>query len=173
MELGPSTPYDTLVRVSLTREGFYTPEELRLLRETGAGTRGGVPAGQGRGSMRRATWPVVDDDVRPARPDGTCFWCLAPLGQEHERGCAARRRTVIVEATLRWVESVSEDWMNEKIADYVATDLEGKPRHVHLAFADIIDHEAFAEVTGARYVREATAEEEMAMPPGDAEDNEP
>jgi hypothetical protein len=36
VELGPSTPYDTLVRVSLTREGFYTPEELRLLRETGA-----------------------------------------------------------------------------------------------------------------------------------------
>jgi hypothetical protein len=123
--------------------------------------------------MRRATWPVVDDDVRPARLDGTCFWCLAPLGQEHQRGCARRQRTVIVEATLRWVDSVPEGWMDETIADYVATNLEGKPRHVHLAFADIIDHEAFAEITDARYVREATAEEEVELPPREAEDDEP
>jgi hypothetical protein len=35
-ELGPRTSDDTLVRVALAREGFFTPEELRVLRVTGA-----------------------------------------------------------------------------------------------------------------------------------------
>jgi purine nucleoside phosphorylase len=36
VELGTSTSPETLVYVSLRSPGFYTPEELRVLREVGA-----------------------------------------------------------------------------------------------------------------------------------------
>lgn len=43
---------------------------------------------------------VKDDDVRPARRDGTCFYCRQPIGAKHNEDCVILRRTVVVEANL-------------------------------------------------------------------------
>ena len=65
--------------------------------------------------MRRDSWTVRGDDVRPARLDGTCFYCHVPMGGEHEKGCVIRQRTVDVELTVRFPISVPEDWDEESI----------------------------------------------------------
>lgn len=60
--------------------------------------------------MRRSSYPVTDSDVRPARPDGTCFYCRTPLGQEHAQGCVCRDRTIVCRLTIELVQSIPEDW---------------------------------------------------------------
>ena len=54
--------------------------------------------------------PVKPDDVRPARQDGTCFYCRAPLGSQHEAGCVIRRKTVVVDITMRLVREVGPEF---------------------------------------------------------------
>lgn len=108
--------------------------------------------------MTRATdWPVVADDVRPARQDGTCFYCETPLGQQHAEGCVIRTRTVVVEVTLTLVRRVPEDWAPEMVDFHlngsgwcginIIKDLESLDRCLcpHLA---------------GKFLREATAEDE-------------
>ena len=58
---------------------------------------------------------VTQDAVRPARPDGTCFYCRAPLGAEHETGCVLRRRPVVVRVSFDLVVDVPEDWNRDTI----------------------------------------------------------
>ena len=65
--------------------------------------------------MRKESWTVKGSDMRPARHDGTCFYCRVPMGGEHEKGCVIRQRTVTVEMTIRFPISVPEDWDEEAI----------------------------------------------------------
>jgi hypothetical protein len=116
---------------------------------------------------------VGEDALRPARPDGTCFYCHTPLGEEHARGCPMRQRTLFVEATVQWVEAIPEDWTPADIEDWVESDREGESRRAHLAFANVIDHEGLAEITAARYVREATAADELSRLPCLEDDDGP
>lgn len=60
--------------------------------------------------MKREHWIVSDYSVRPARPDGTCFYCRAPLGTEHNIGCVIRSKSVLVDVKIRMVIEVPEDW---------------------------------------------------------------
>lgn len=59
--------------------------------------------------MKCERWPVTKEDERPARMDGTCFYCRTPIGREHEKGCVIRRRTVVVDFTVRLVVTTPED----------------------------------------------------------------
>ena len=59
---------------------------------------------------RKTRWVVEDSDVRPARQDGTCFYCLKPLGEEHEEDCVIRQRTVVIKATIETAITVAESW---------------------------------------------------------------
>ena len=65
--------------------------------------------------MRKDSWIVNPDDVRPARLDGTCFYCRVPIGGEHKKGCVIRQRTVTIEMTIKFPISVPEDWDEESI----------------------------------------------------------
>ena len=60
--------------------------------------------------MKTKSFIVKDGDVRPARPDGTCFYCRTPLGQEHAEGCVIRTRTVLVKFEVTMCRQVPEDW---------------------------------------------------------------
>lgn len=44
---------------------------------------------------------VEPDDVRPARDDGTCFYCRRPLGSPHKDDCVIVCRWVDVTVTLK------------------------------------------------------------------------
>lgn len=58
---------------------------------------------------------VREADVRPARADGTCFYCRAPLGAQHVQGCVIRSRTVVVRVEIDVVIAVPQDWTSESI----------------------------------------------------------
>jgi hypothetical protein len=58
---------------------------------------------------------VKPDDVRPARPDGTCFYCHEALGSEHKWECVAATRPVVVRATIEYVIDVPRSWTAENI----------------------------------------------------------
>lgn len=106
-------------------------------------------------------WTVIPQDVRPARPDGTCFYCSKPLGSEHQEGCVIRTKTVVVDVTFRIVREVPEDWepsmiefhMNESssCADNLFADID--------AVADR-DDGCLCGQTEAKFIRDATAEDE-------------
>lgn len=65
--------------------------------------------------MRPESYLVKPEDVRPARPDGTCFYCYVSLGREHQKGCVCRRKTVVIDFTVRLVREVPENWDEDYI----------------------------------------------------------
>lgn len=64
-----------------------------------------------------ATEVVMPHDERPARRDGTCFYCHAPIGGTHKEGCVIRQRTVVVRVALDVVISVPADW-DKKMVEF-------------------------------------------------------
>lgn len=50
---------------------------------------------------RPDTWIVTEDCEKPARRDGTCFWCGAPIGSRHKPECCVPKKSVIVDFTVR------------------------------------------------------------------------
>jgi len=55
------------------------------------------------------------EDERPARQDGTCFFCGTQIGDVHNSDCVIRIRTVVVEHKIQWIKEVPEDWDREMI----------------------------------------------------------
>ena len=58
---------------------------------------------------------VIDDDVRPARRDGTCFYCRQPLGHQHNIGCVVLNKSVVMEFKLRVIIAVLRDWDKDNV----------------------------------------------------------
>jgi len=65
--------------------------------------------------MKKNYWPVTTEDERPARMDGTCFYCGIKIGGEHKQDCVIRERTIVVELRIKMVRKVPEDWDKEMI----------------------------------------------------------
>lgn len=57
-----------------------------------------------------ATDKVLPSDERPARRDGTCFYCSQPLGEAHKAACVIVSKTVVVKVECEVVISVPRDW---------------------------------------------------------------
>lgn len=57
--------------------------------------------------MRRTDFPVSAD----GRAGGAhkCFYCHAPVGQQHNAGCVQRTRTVVIRATVELLVEEPED----------------------------------------------------------------
>ena len=64
---------------------------------------------------RKDTWVVKEDDVRPARPDGTCFYCREPLGGRHKDDCVIPKKSVMVDFSIRLPVLVPVSWDKEQI----------------------------------------------------------
>lgn len=111
--------------------------------------------------MIKESHPVVQADVRPARPDGTCFYCRAPLGTEHFFGCVIRNRTVVVDVTLRLVRRVPEDWDAGSVefhlndSSWCASNIIDELKSVDT------DSHCLCGQFSAVFVREATAKDEQ------------
>ena len=122
--------------------------------------------------MKRESWIVKKD----GRTDsGDCFYCKAQLGTEHNAGCVLRKRTVIVDVTLRVIADVPEDW-DEGTIEYGALGRGGCVDNViNELTAQLARWEALKEANNGeksrcfclwgddeevKFVREATAEDE-------------
>lgn len=53
---------------------------------------------------------VEADDVRPARPDGTCFYCRQQLGEPHKPECILPQRRVRLRMTVEYDVNVPADF---------------------------------------------------------------
>ncbi len=78
---------------------------------------------------------VKDEDVRPARQDGTCFYCRQELGTAHKEECVIWTKKVKVRVTVEYEIEVPRKWTKENIefhrnegtwcADNMVAELEG------------------------------------------------
>lgn len=113
---------------------------------------------------------VKQSDVRPARPDGTCFYCCQPLGHEHKVGCVIRRKTVIVAVTIQLLKSVPEDWDESMIESYMNESSSCSNNIVDdiVAQQDRLGEErCMCNFVEGKYLREATEadEQQFTVPP--------
>jgi hypothetical protein len=75
--------------------------------------------------MKKVFWPVIKCDERPARPDGSCFYCEVPFGGEHDVECVIRRQTVVLRVTdkngsaCEVISEHPEQWSLNHLADYM------------------------------------------------------
>lgn len=110
--------------------------------------------------MNCENWKVKPDDVRPARQDGTCFYCRVPLGGEHNKGCVIRTKTIVQDFTIRLVRRVPEDW-DEHMADFHANDSSWCASNIVQDIQSIdTDARCLCDRTTGKFVREATKEDE-------------
>lgn len=67
--------------------------------------------------IRPETFFVRKEDERPARMDGTCFYCRKKIGTKHKAGCVIRSRTVVLNFSVIMIEEVPVDWTPKQIED--------------------------------------------------------
>lgn len=58
---------------------------------------------------------VTEKAQRPARMDGTCFYCAQPIGAEHKPGCVLVRKQVRLRMIVDYDVSVPAHWTPETI----------------------------------------------------------
>lgn len=115
--------------------------------------------------IHEETWIVTSEACRPARPDGCCFYCSVPVGGEHAEDCVLRRRTVVVESTIRWVTDVPEDWDAHDVEFYLNESSSCADNIVRRLFARLNDSSTGPCYCGridSVYIGEATEEDEEA-----------
>lgn len=106
------------------------------------------------------SWKVKPDDVRPARPDGTCFYCRVPLGGEHNKGCVIRTKTIVQDFTIRLVLRVPEDW-DAAMIDFHKNDSSWCASNIVERIKSVdTDERCLCDRTSAKFIREATAADE-------------
>lgn len=110
--------------------------------------------------MKRDSWIVADDAVRPAGKPGECFYCHRPLGAEHEASCVMRKRTAVVEFTVRLVTKEPEAWGRDAIEFHYNDSSWCADNVVSLINDNIGDEHCLCSRLTAKFVREATADDE-------------
>ena len=110
--------------------------------------------------MKCENWTVKPDDVRPARPDGTCFYCRIPLGGEHEMGCVIRRKTVVVDVTMRLVIRVPEDWDAGSVEFHINGSSACSDRFISYLQNVTSDERCMCDRTYGHFIGEASKEDE-------------
>lgn len=104
---------------------------------------------------------VKSSDERPARRDGTCFYCSQPIGSPHKEDCVVPQKTCVVDFTIRMVVSEPAHWSQEDIerhynmgswcSDNLMTYIDNWERNTG---------HCMCHNTEAHFVREATKEDE-------------
>jgi hypothetical protein len=111
---------------------------------------------------RKDTWVVKPDDERPARQDGTCFYCGEPIGGKHKSDCVIPQKSVMLDFTIRlpvlvpvsWdkdqIESLYNEssWCCDNLLNYISEWQEKSGR-------------CLCGAVEARYISDANAEEDM------------
>ena len=110
--------------------------------------------------MNRQNWIVTEKSARPAGNPDECFYCGRKIGEEHEEDCVIRKRSVVVEFTVTMVRKEPEYWDEDDIefhynesswcADNFVDDLVERNEKMGCC----------CFITEAKYIREATQEDE-------------
>lgn len=111
--------------------------------------------------IKENTYVVRPKDERPARPDGTCFYCGKPIGDRHADDCVIPQKTCVVDFTIRLVTSEPAYWGEGDIefhyngsswcADNLLGYLEEFQNNTGRCMCSLMD---------AKFIREATIEDE-------------
>ena len=62
---------------------------------------------------------VTKKAQRPARMDGTCFYCNQKIGDDHKKDCVTISKQVLVKMTVRYVRSVPANWDKKQIESFM------------------------------------------------------
>ena len=110
--------------------------------------------------MKRTNWTVSEYSARPAGRSDQCFYCHSEIGAQHKEDCVIRERTVNVDFVVHTVISVPETWDEDQInwhyneGTWCASNL-----LTILANRDD-DDRCLCDITEAKYIGEATQEDE-------------
>jgi hypothetical protein len=58
---------------------------------------------------------VTENDARAGRPDGTCFYCCVPVGDEHSYECVSVKHKVKVRAVIEYELAFPVSWGKDSI----------------------------------------------------------
>jgi hypothetical protein len=109
---------------------------------------------------------VGEDAVRPARPDGTCFYCRVPLGGEHNPECVMYEQTVVVEVISRIVVKGPAHWASQDF-EFLYNESSSCANNVISELSDTADRlsdhgSCMCGHMEVRYLREATVRDHRA-----------
>lgn len=112
--------------------------------------------------IKENTYAVRPKDERPARQDGTCFYCGQPIGGHHADDCVIPQKTCVVDFTIRLVTSEPAYWNKDNIefhyneSSWCADNLMG-----YLEEFENNTGRCMCGLVSAEFIREATKEDEI------------
>lgn len=109
--------------------------------------------------MKRENWIVGDHAIRPAGSPDRCFYCGSKKGFPHKNDCVIRCRTAVVEFTIRMVTEEPEDWTPSDI-EFHYNDGSWCSDNLLDRLGERTNHHCLCDIAKAKYIREATEEDE-------------
>lgn len=105
-------------------------------------------------------WPVTSDHITAGGSPDACCWCKARLGQQHRSSCVVRERTVVIDATIRLVRRVPENFSQDEI-EFGMNQARWCANNILYELNSLAEHaNCLCDFFTGLYVREATAEDE-------------
>lgn len=108
---------------------------------------------------------TTDNGPRPAGPPDRCFYCGQPVGGTHEVDCVCRKRTVVIEVTVRFVVAAPESWTKKDIdfhRNHSSSCASNTLDQLTNAHAEMPHDRCPCSIMRTKYVRDATPEDEYA-----------
>lgn len=111
---------------------------------------------------------VIPDDERPIRRDGTCTYCSAKMGTEHNEGCVILSRTIVVRMEIDVVVDVPRHWTKDDVDSFYNEGSRCSDNMIQdlIDWIDIDDNNRTCACAGSSFVmlREATEEDHRDLP---------
>lgn len=109
--------------------------------------------------MNRANWPVESEGIRSA--SDACFYCGEPKGGQHLEKCVIRKRTVVIDFTIRMVVAEPEDHL-WKVIEGIYDDSSSCQDNILAMIGRYVENHKICAcgLITTKVVREATEEDE-------------
>lgn len=121
--------------------------------------------------MKRGPFFVTDRDVPPVNRESAdtsrhtkCGWCTAHVGDEHDRECVIRKRSVVLSLSSvgEFVSTIPESWDAETLEFVHNGNLFCASNYLDQLYGE--DYERECVCGDLEYVREADEEDEGSLP---------
>lgn len=109
--------------------------------------------------MKRNDWIVTEASARPTGKPDECFYCSQKIGEEHKKNCVIRKKTIVVDFTIRTVMDVPEDW-DEEFINFRYNESSWCVDNILPIFEKKSEHSCLCMNTEAKFVRDATEHDE-------------
>lgn len=109
--------------------------------------------------MKRQTWKVGEYAIRPAGEKDKCFYCGSEIGEEHNKGCVLREKTIVTRLVIDFVDSVPEHWDEEQI-NFHYNNSSWCASNVLSKLQNRDDWRCLCDVSDFEYLRDATEDDE-------------